>query len=67
MATPYSDKISQTVPGASDSVAAPVIRKIGLSDLHDALRLAGRTSRPFRVTPLFCASSILFSGLCWPE
>ncbi len=39
MATPYSDKISQTVPGASDSVAAPVIRKIGLSDLHDALRL----------------------------
>ncbi|MGM4920294.1 DUF2189 domain-containing protein [Tardiphaga sp. 813_E8_N1_3] len=39
MATPYSDKISQTAPGASDSVAVPVIRKIGLSDLHEALQL----------------------------
>lgn len=39
MATPYSDNITPIAPSASDSVAAPVVRKIGLSDLREALRL----------------------------
>lgn len=39
MATPYSDNATPIAPHASDRDAAPVIRKIGLSDLHDALRL----------------------------
>lgn len=39
MATPLSDNVTQVSPGASDRVAAPVIRKIGMSDLLEALRL----------------------------
>jgi uncharacterized membrane protein len=39
MARPYADNISQLLPGADDTTAAPVIRDIGLSDLQDALRL----------------------------
>src|SRR6202795_2032917 len=37
MATPYPGNV--TVQPAQDSAAAPVIRTIGLSDLHQALRL----------------------------
>ena len=39
MATPYSDNITPIAPRASDSAAAPVVRKIGLSHLREALRL----------------------------
>ncbi|CAN5197643.1 DUF2189 domain-containing protein [soil metagenome] len=39
MATPYSDNISNLVSDALDTSAPPVIRDIGLSDLHDALRM----------------------------
>src|ERR1700676_5676245 len=37
MATPYPGNV--TVQPAQDSAAAPIIRKIGLSDLYEALRL----------------------------
>ncbi|MDB5621185.1 DUF2189 domain-containing protein [Tardiphaga sp.] len=39
MSTPLSDNVTQISPVASDRVAAPVVRKIGVSDLHEALRL----------------------------
>lgn len=39
MATPFSDNATPISPGASGSAAAPVVRKIGLSDLREALRL----------------------------
>jgi len=39
MATPYPGNVSPVTQPAQDSAAAPIIRTIGLSDLHDALRL----------------------------
>jgi len=39
MATPYQGNVTPQVPTAQDNAAAPVIRTIGLSDLHEALRL----------------------------
>ena len=39
MAIPYSDDVTKLAPSASGSATPPVIRSIGLSDLHDALRL----------------------------
>ena len=39
MATPYSGNVTPLAQPAPDTAAIPVIRKIRLSDLHDALRL----------------------------
>ena len=39
MAIPYSDNATTLAPHASGVATPPVIRSIGLSDLHDALRL----------------------------
>jgi uncharacterized membrane protein len=39
MATPYSGNVTGLAQRAPDATSAPVIRKIGLADLHDALRL----------------------------
>jgi hypothetical protein len=39
MATSYQGNVTPQVPAAQDSAAGPVIRTIGLSDLHRALRL----------------------------
>ena len=39
MATPYSGNASPLAPPAKDTASLPVIRKISISDLHDALRL----------------------------
>jgi uncharacterized membrane protein len=39
MATPYQGNVTPQVPTAQDNAAAPVVRTIGLSDLHEALRL----------------------------
>src|SRR5580693_10229719 len=39
MATSYQDNVAPQVPAAQDGAAGPVIRTIGLSDLHRALRL----------------------------
>src|ERR1700737_3770847 len=39
MATPYPGNVTPQVQPAQDSAAAPIIRTIGLSDLHQALRL----------------------------
>src|SRR5580700_10008776 len=39
MATSYQDNVGPQVPAAQDGAAGPVIRTIGLSDLHRALRL----------------------------
>jgi uncharacterized membrane protein len=39
MATPYSGNASPLAPPANDTASLPVIRKISISDLHDALRL----------------------------
>jgi uncharacterized membrane protein len=38
MATPYQGNAPSLAPPAQDNAAGPVIRRIGLSDLHDALR-----------------------------
>ena len=55
MATQYSDNIVEPESQAV-AIATPfIIRKIGLSDLHDALRLGWKISRPYQVTPLSCA------------
>src|SRR6202047_2006880 len=39
MATPYSGNVPPLAQPAQDTAAGPVIRKIDLSDLHQALRL----------------------------
>jgi len=39
MTTPYQGNVTSQVPPAQDAAAGPVIRTIGLSDLHQALRL----------------------------
>jgi uncharacterized membrane protein len=39
MATPYQGNVTSEAPTAQDAAAGPVIRTIGLSDLHEALRL----------------------------
>ena len=39
MATSYQGNVTPQVPAAQDGAAGPIIRTIGLSDLHDALRL----------------------------
>src|ERR1700719_4611319 len=39
MATPYSGNVPPLAQPAQDAAAGPVIRKIDLSDLHQALRL----------------------------
>src|SRR3981189_700777 len=39
MATPYPGNVTPVARPAQDSTAAPIIRTIRLSDLHDALRL----------------------------
>src|SRR5260370_28771916 len=39
MATPYQGNVTSPAPTAQDTAGGPVIRTIGLSDLHDALRL----------------------------
>src|SRR5260370_31084780 len=39
MAAPYPDNVTPQVQTAQDAAAAPIIRTIGLSDLHQALRL----------------------------
>ena len=39
MATPYSGNVTPLAQPAQDTASIPVIRKIGLSDLHQALRL----------------------------
>src|SRR6202035_4440582 len=39
MATSYQGNVTPQVPAAQDGAAGPVIRTIGLSDLHRALRL----------------------------
>ncbi|MGA9089188.1 MAG: hypothetical protein WB420_08795, partial [Bradyrhizobium sp.] len=39
MATPYSGNATPLAQPAQDAAAVPVIRKIGLSDLREALRL----------------------------
>ena len=39
MATPYPGNVTPLAQPAQDGAAAPIIRTIGLSDLHDALRL----------------------------
>jgi uncharacterized membrane protein len=39
MATPYPGKVTPLAQPAQDNAAGPIIRTIGLSDLHDALRL----------------------------
>src|ERR1700731_1332948 len=39
MATPYPGNATPLAQPAQDTAAGPVIRKISLSDLHDALRL----------------------------
>ena len=39
MATSYQDNVPTGAQSAPDNAAAPKIRTIGLSDLHDALRL----------------------------
>src|SRR3984957_12463974 len=39
MATPYSGNVTPMAQPAPDAAAPLVIRKIGLSDLHEALRL----------------------------
>jgi uncharacterized membrane protein len=39
MATPYPGNVSPLAQPAQDNAAGPIIRTIGLSDLHDALRL----------------------------
>jgi len=44
MATHYSDNIVRPEPQAVDVASPFVIRKISLSDLHDALRLVGKIS-----------------------
>src|SRR4051812_46714512 len=39
MATSYQGNVSPTAQSAQDEVAGPIIQKISLSDLHEALRL----------------------------
>src|SRR5450759_3311324 len=39
MATPYPGNVTPMAPPAQDNAAAPIVRTIGLSDLHQALRL----------------------------
>ncbi len=39
MATPYQGNVTSMTQGGEDAASAPVIRTIGLSDLHQALRL----------------------------
>src|SRR6202049_1192940 len=39
MATPYPGNVTPQVQPAQGAAAAPIIRTIGLSDLHEALRL----------------------------
>src|SRR5260370_29987341 len=39
MAAPYPGNVTPQVQTAQDAAAAPIIRTIGLSDLHQALRL----------------------------
>src|SRR3984893_3655661 len=39
MGTPYPGNVTPLAPAAQDNAAAPGIRTIGLSDLHEALRL----------------------------
>ena len=39
MATPYQGNVTSVTQGGEDAAAAPVIRTIGLSDLHRALQL----------------------------
>ena len=39
MATPYQGNVTSVTQGGQDAAAAPVIRTIGLSDLHRALQL----------------------------
>jgi uncharacterized membrane protein len=39
MATPYQGNVTPLTPSGQDAAAAPVIRTIGLSDLHRALQL----------------------------
>ena len=39
MATPYPGNVTPLAQPAQDSAAGPIIRTIGLSDLHEALRL----------------------------
>ena len=39
MATPYPGNVTPMAQPAQDGTAAPIIRTIGLSDLHEALRL----------------------------
>jgi uncharacterized membrane protein len=39
MATPYPENVTQLGQQTADATSAPAIRKIGLADLHDALRL----------------------------
>ncbi|HTB01890.1 MAG TPA: DUF2189 domain-containing protein [Bradyrhizobium sp.] len=39
MATPYPGNVTPLAQPAQDNAAGPIIRTIGLSDLHDALRL----------------------------
>lgn len=39
MATPYQGNVTSMTQGGQDAAAAPVIRTIGLSDLHRALQL----------------------------
>src|SRR6202158_6229351 len=39
MATPYPGNVTQLAQREPDAASAPVIRKIGLADLHEALRL----------------------------
>ena len=39
MATPYPGNVTPVAQPAQDNAAGPIIRTIGLSDLHDALRL----------------------------
>ena len=39
MATPYQGNVGSMTPSGQDAASAPVIRTIGLSDLHQALRL----------------------------
>ena len=52
MATPYFARPKLQLFGVS---TAFVVRKIGLSDLSDALRLGWEDSRPYQLTPLSCA------------
>ena len=55
MATPYSSgNVTPLAQPAPDTDEMPVVRKIGLSDLHDALRLGwDRVHQRLGLTKLF--------------